>query len=195
MSDATEQGPSAASSRGAAPARRPNGWDTSTYRALRAIAHRQLAAERPDHTLDSGAVVHEAWLRLAAQRATPLDRAHFLALAARTMRRVLVDHARRHRASRRGGPARLAIGLDVLDAAAPALTSDTRSALLLALDEALDRLGALQPRLAAVVECRFFAGLTEDETAQALGVSTRTVARDWLAARAWLRGALRDDDA
>lgn len=152
---------------------------------LRTIAARLLRHEAPGHTLQPTDLVHEAYLRLAGgPSATPEDRAHFLAIAARAMRHLLVDHARRRRAAKRGGgasPVRITneqVGID--------LSFDE----LLALDDALDRLGELDGRLRQVVECRFFGGLTEPETAQALGVTTRTVQRDWARARAWLYSEL-----
>ena len=165
------------------------------YDELRRVAHRQLGAEQAGHTLCTTAVVHEAWLRLVDQeRAQWADRAHFFAIAARLMRRVLVDYARRHRAGRRGGPGLSLLPLEVLDQGDPAAASVAeRADSLLALDEALERLQRVDERLARVVECRFFAGLSEVETSQALGVSQRTVARDWRMARAWLHEALRDD--
>lgn len=167
------------------------------YRELKRIAHRQLAAEPGGHTLSTTAVVHEAYLRLAEQsRANWADRGQFFALAARTMRRVLIDYARQHQAVRRGGPGRSAIALQFLEHAdSQAISVPDRAESLLALDEALERLSSMDPRLARVVECRFFAGLTEEETADALGVSQRTVARDWRMARAWLHEALRNDAA
>ena len=165
------------------------------YADLRRIAHRQLAAEPAGHTLCTTALVHEAYLRLSAQtHAQWVGRAQFFAVAARTMRRILVDYARRHWAARRGGAGRRPVALDEADDAG-ALAVAERAGELLALDEALERLGALDERLARMVECRFFAGLTEAETAEALGVSTRTVARDWLMAKGWLYRELRDDVA
>jgi RNA polymerase sigma factor (TIGR02999 family) len=162
------------------------------YDELRRLAHRQLAAEPVGHTLSTTALVHEAYLRLADQtRAAWSDRRHFLAVAACAMRRILVDYARQHRALMRGGPERRPVALDELDAAGIAVT--TRADELLALDEALDRLGALDERLARLVELRYFAGLTEDETAEVLGVAKRTVARDWTRARGWLYQELRGD--
>ena len=161
---------------------------TLTYAELRRIAHRQLALERGGHTLSTTAVVHEAWLRLAEQRGLgQMERPQFFAIAARMMRRVLIDHARRYRALRRGGPDAVLVGLDVqeLDGAA-GIAVEERADDLLALDEALERLAALDVRLARVVECRYFAGLSEQETAAALGVSARTVSRDWTTARGWL---------
>jgi RNA polymerase sigma factor (TIGR02999 family) len=164
------------------------------YGELRRVAHRQLAAERADHTLSTTAVVHEAYLRLVDQtRASWEDRAQFFAIAARIMRRVLVDYARRRRALRRGG-ARRPISLeDVADAGAVA--APDRAEEVVALDEALERLALLDERLSRVVECRFFAGLTLEETAQALGVTRRTVARDWVKAKGWLYQELRADGA
>src|SRR5215207_2130451 len=148
------------------------------YAELRRVAHRQLAAETPGHTLSTTALVHEAYLRLADQtRAEWASRAQFFALAARAMRRVLVDYARRHRAARRGGARRRPVSLEdaEADGSVDALTVAARGDELLALDEALDRLAAVDARAAQVVECRFFGGLTEAETAEALGVSQRTV--------------------
>jgi RNA polymerase sigma factor (TIGR02999 family) len=163
------------------------------YGDLRQIAHRQLAAEPAGHTLSTTALVHEAYLRLANQtRAGWVNRAQFFALAARTMRRILVDYARRHWAQRRGGPGRRAVALEDADDAG-ALAAADRADELLALDEALERLAAVDERLARVVEYRFFGGLTESEAAEALGVSTRTVAREWLLAKGWLFQELRDD--
>ncbi|MEO6056387.1 MAG: ECF-type sigma factor [Gemmatimonadales bacterium] len=150
------------------------------YQELRRIAHRQLRQERPGHTLGTTGLVHEAYERLVDQ--THLDwhdRGQFFGAAALAMRRVLMDYARRNRAARRGGGAvRLTLGDDVAAA--------ERGEMLLALDEALDRLAALDRRLAQVVECRYFGGLTEQETAEALGVTRRTVQRDWAKARGWL---------
>lgn len=156
------------------------------YDQLRQVAHHQLGAEPAGHTLSTTALVHEAYLKLVDQsRVQWQDRAHFFAVAARAMRRILIDYARRHRALRRGGssdgrrPA--PVSLDDVD-----LPVHERAEALLALDDALDRLERVQERLARVVECRFFAGLTEEETATALGVSKRTVAREWALARGWL---------
>ena len=148
---------------------------------LRVIAARLLRRESPGHTLQPTDLVHEAYLRLAGgPSADPESRAHFLAIAARAMRQLLVDHARRRNAAKRGGgvvPVRITseqVGVD--------LSFDE----LLALDDALEHLAAFDPRLRQVVECRFFGGLTEQETADALGVTTRTIQRDWVKARAWL---------
>ena len=167
------------------------------YRELKRIAHRQLGAEASGHTLSTTAVVHEAYLRLAGQaRAQWIDRGQFYAIAARTMRRVLIDYARQHRAGRRGGHERSAIAIELLEHSdSPAISIPERADSLLALDEALNELHRMDERLARVVECRFFAGLNEVETAEAIGVSQRTVARDWQMARAWLYEALRHDVA
>jgi RNA polymerase sigma factor (TIGR02999 family) len=164
------------------------------YQELRSVAHRQLGAEARGHTLSTTAVVHETYLRLADQsRVQWVDRSQFFAVAARMMRRVLIDYARQHQAERRGGPGRSAVALEVLERGdVAAISIPERAESLLALDEALEILGRLDARLARVVECRFFAGLSEVETAEALGVSQRTVARDWQMARAWLHEALRD---
>lgn len=155
------------------------------YAQLRAIAHNRLAAERADHTLNTTALVHETYVKLVDQkRVRWRDRAHFFAVAARAMRRILLDHARRHATARRGG-GRRRVPLD------PAtLTLRERADTLIEVDAALERLTTLDPRLGDVVEYRFFGGLTEEEIAEALGVTSRTVRRDWVKARgllyAWL---------
>ena len=166
------------------------------YEELARIAHRQLRLEVPGHTLSTTALVHEAYLRLVDQtRAQWADRAQFFGVAAHSMRRVLVDHARRHRAARRGGVHRRDIPLEALEASDAAnLAAGDRADILVAMDEALDRLAALDARQARVVECRFFGGLTESETAEALGVTARTVARDWVKARGWLYQELHRDE-
>jgi RNA polymerase sigma factor (TIGR02999 family) len=152
----------------------------AVYGQLRRIASRQLRNERLDHTLGTTGLVHETYLKLADQsRVQWQDRAHFYRVAAYAMRRILVDYARRHRAQRRGGELhRVTLGDDA--------TVAERGETLLALDEALQRLGGLNQRLSQVVECRYFGGLTEEETAEALGVTARTVQRDWAKARGWL---------
>ena len=167
------------------------------YVDLEGIAHRQLGLEAVGHTLSTTELVHEAYLRLVDQtRIQWNDRVHFFAVAAHVMRRVLVDHARRHHAARRGGPHRRAVSLEALDAATNgALTANQRADVLVAMDDALEQLAVLDARQARVVECRFFGGMTEPETAQALGVTERTVARDWVKARGWLYQQLSDDDA
>jgi RNA polymerase sigma factor (TIGR02999 family) len=156
------------------------------YEQLRRIAHRRMHAERPGHTLGTTGLVHETYLRLVDQtRVEWHDRAQFYALAARAMRRVLVDYARRYRTLQRGG------GLKRVPLTEDAALTE-RGEALLALDEALERLAALNGRLSQVVECRYFAGLTEEETAEVLGVTTRTVQRDWAKARGWLYLELRE---
>src|SRR5919199_366543 len=159
------------------------------YDELRRIARRELRRERVDHTLTTTALVHEAYLTLVDQsRAQPGDRVRFFAVAATAMRRVLIEYARRRRAAKRGGGER-PLSLD--ETAVAATDSAER---LLALDDALTRLAALDPRQARVVECRYFGGLTEEETAEALGVTARTVRRDWVKAKGWLYRELHDDD-
>ncbi len=167
------------------------------YRKLKRIAHRQLGAEAGGHTLSTTAVVHEAYIRLAGQaNAQWVDRGQFFAIAARTMRRILIDYARQHQAARRGGQGRSAVALEFLEYGdSHAISIPERAESLIALDEALDGLRRMDERLASVVECRFFAGLSEVETSEALGISQRTVARDWRMARAWLHEALRNDIA
>jgi RNA polymerase sigma factor (TIGR02999 family) len=178
------------------PAReRLDGMWPQVFDELKRLAHARLRAEREDHTLTTTALVHEAYLRLAEQRFLDVDdRAAFFAQAGRAMRRILVDYARRHRALRRGGGiANIPIDIDSATQDgkhAPQLAVAERSDEIVALDESLERLSALQPRAARVVECRFFAGLSESETALALGVTPRTVARDWVKARAWLQADL-----
>jgi RNA polymerase sigma factor (TIGR02999 family) len=162
------------------------------YEQLRQVAHRQLGAEPTGHTLTTTALVHEAYLKLVDQtRAQWQDRAQFFAIAARAMRRILIDYARRYRAARRGGgPDGPATPVSLDNAELPVAE---RADALLALDDALDRLGEMDTRLAQVVECRFFAGLTEAETAAALAVSQRTVAREWALAKGWLYQELRSE--
>jgi RNA polymerase sigma factor (TIGR02999 family) len=162
------------------------------YHELRALARRQLRRERDSHTLNTTALVHEAYLKLANQRRVPwLDRTQLFAIAARVMRRILIDYARQHQAEKRGGRSEK-VPIDGLDPAVQdrVANAEERAELLTALDEALTRLAAIDPRLAQVVECRFFGGLSEEETAMALGVTARTVRRDWVKAKNWLRSAL-----
>lgn len=155
------------------------------YDELHRLAHRHLAHERAGHTLTTTALVHEAYLQLVDQeRAAWQNRAHFFALAAQAMRRILLMHARRHQAAKRGGGLRPLPLDDVL------LVSAERADALVALDEALARLEALDARLGQVVELRYFGGLTVEETAEMLGRSPATVKRDWRTARAWLHRAL-----
>lgn len=156
------------------------------YDELRLLAHRHLSDEH-GRTLGTTELVHEAYLRLVDQtRVQWNDRAHFLGVAAIAMRRILVDRARSRHTLKRGG-ARVSVPLDSID-----LSADDRVDLLVALDEALDRLRALDDRQASVVECRFFGGMTEEETAEALGVGLRTAKRDWAKARSWLYTELYD---
>ena len=155
------------------------------YEELRRIARRQLRNERIGHTLDTTALVHEAYLKLIDQtRADFTDRAHFFAVASNAMRRILVDYARRYLADKRGGaPRRVSLTDDML-------VAEERADTLLAVDESLNELARIDPRLSRVVECRFFGGLTDEETAQVLGVTARTVRRDWTKAKAWLHKML-----
>jgi RNA polymerase sigma factor (TIGR02999 family) len=156
------------------------------YGELKRIAARQLRSERPGHTLCTTALVHEAWLELSnLDRIKWQNRNHYLALAAQAMRRVLVDHAVARRAQKRGG-GRQAETLDD----DPLVIVQARAAELLDLDDALRRLAALDERQARVVECRFFAGMSIEETAAALDVSPATVKREWALARAWLNREL-----
>jgi len=160
------------------------------YEELRRVAHRQLRSERGDHTLSTTALVHEAYVRLVDQtRVRWVDRSHFFAIASRAMRRVLVDYARQHRAAKRGGEPRPV----TLDEAAIAIEGRTET--LIALDESLTRLAVLNERLCRVVECRFFGGLTEEETAVVLQVTSRTVRRDWVKAKGWLFQEMQADVA
>jgi RNA polymerase sigma factor (TIGR02999 family) len=156
------------------------------YADLRRMARAQMRRQRPGATLDTGGLVHEAYVRLVDERrAEWRDRRHFYAVAAMAMRQIVIDHARRRSRAKRGGGEQ-ATGLD--DAADPVARD---AAELLDLDRALASLETLDPRAARIVECRYFGGLNEQETADALGVSLRTVQREWLKARAWLRRALR----
>jgi RNA polymerase sigma factor (TIGR02999 family) len=156
------------------------------YDELRRLAHLRLARERPGHTLDSRALVHEAYLRLSAGTPAGLaDRARFFAVAARSMRTILIDHARARLAARRGGGA---VRLSLADAEETAAVQ--RDERLLALDDALARLAEVSEEACRTVEYRYFAGLTTEEIAQALGTSPATVRRRWEFARAWLRREL-----
>jgi RNA polymerase sigma factor (TIGR02999 family) len=151
------------------------------YDELRRVARRQLRGESPGHALQATALVHEAYLRLVdVDRMTLTSRAHFFGVAATLMRQIVVDYARRQRADKRGG----GVTMLSLDEASPAAW--TSSVDVLALDEALDALSAIDVRQCRVVELRFFAGLTIDEAATALGISPATVEREWALAKAWL---------
>jgi RNA polymerase sigma factor (TIGR02999 family) len=152
------------------------------YEELRQLAHQYLERERADHTLQATGLVHEAYLRLVDQSTTTWqNRAHFFGVAAQVMRRILVDYARTHRAEKRGGNwDKLAFD----EALAP---SEERSVDLIALDDALKDLLALDPRHSQIVELRFFGGLTNEEVGEFLQISPRTVKREWRMAKAWLR--------
>lgn len=157
------------------------------YGELRRLARQQLRRARPNQTLETGALIHEAYLRLADESALDLrDRGHFFAVMARAMRFVVVDHARRRGAAKRGG------GVDVATFEEDAVGAEQPAELVLAVHDAIETLESFNARLARIVECRFFAGLTDEEIAGALGLSTRTVQRDWLRARAWLQKALAE---
>lgn len=158
----------------------------AVYPELRRMAARQLRGERANHSLQPTALVHEVYLRLIdQQRVDWHNRAHFLAIAARLSRRVLVDHARRRQAWKRGMGLRAA-NLDDVDVAAATPAPD-----LVALDDALQRLAELDPRQARVIELRYFGGLSIEEAADVLGVSSGTVKRDWESARLWLFAELK----
>jgi RNA polymerase sigma factor (TIGR02999 family) len=158
---------------------------SAVYDELRRVAHRELRHERGDHTLGTTALVHEAYLKLVRlDRVEWQSRAHFYAIAAQAMRRILINHATAKRTQKRGGGVSPATLDDASDEAVA--MADERADELLALDEALGRLEALDARQARVVECRFFGGMSVEETAAALGISPATVKRDWVAARAWL---------
>jgi len=157
------------------------------YKELRRIAKRYFRKERSDHTLQCTALVHEAYLRLAENRGILWQsRAHFYAVAAQMMRQILVDHARRRARAKRGGLQEKLPLNEALELAQPKASLD-----LLTVDAALDELAALDAQQCRIVELRYFAGLTIDETADALGVSRTTVQRDWASARAWLFQRLR----
>jgi RNA polymerase sigma-70 factor (ECF subfamily) len=162
------------------------------YQELHRLAHRHLGRERDGHTLQTTALVHEAYLRLVDQKgARWRNRAHFMAVASQMMRRILVDYARGRGYAKRGGGARQASFDEAL------VVSDERAADVVALDEALNALAQFDERKARMVEMRFFGGLSIEETAEVLGVSPGTVMRDWTLAKAWLQreisGENRDD--
>ena len=160
------------------------------YDKLRRIAHQQLRGERSEHTLSTTALVNEAYLKLVnISQVEWRDRAHFFAVAARLMRRVLIDYARARKRVKRGGHAVHVTLAEAQDVPLGVAADD-----LLAVDEALARLEAQSERQCRVVECRCFAGLSLDETAEALGISVATVKRDWTFARAWINRALASSD-
>ncbi len=152
------------------------------YDELRRIAGAQMARERVGHTLQATAVVHEAYMRLVGdQEVEWQSRAHFFAIAAKTMRRVLLDYARQHRAGKRGGEGARKVDID-----AELLIAHDRFEDIVAIDEVLGRLSAMDPEQGRIVELRFFAGLNVEETAEVMGISPRTVKREWRLAKAWL---------
>ncbi|HEY6065720.1 MAG TPA: sigma-70 family RNA polymerase sigma factor [Thermoanaerobaculia bacterium] len=155
------------------------------YGELRKLAGGYMRGERPDHTLQPTALVHEAYVRLVDQRAVDWhNRAHFFGIAAQMMRRVLVDHARRRQAAKRDGAVyRISVGDDLADAG--------RDPELLDLDQAMEALSKLDPRQARIVELRFFGGLSVEEAAEVMGISPATVKREWQTARAWLAREIR----
>jgi RNA polymerase sigma factor (TIGR02999 family) len=165
-------------------------WDALlpvVYGELHGMAHRQLGRERADHTLSTTALVHEAYLKLLEGESPHWDgRNHFFAVASRAMRQILTDYAKARNRQKRGGGA---IHISVDDVMPIAVR---RSDELIALDEALTALDAVNPRQCRIVECRFFSGMSIEDTAQALGISVTTVKRDWVVARAWLNQALSD---
>lgn len=157
------------------------------YRELRRLAASYMRRERPDHTLQPTALVHEAYLKLVEQRAVNWqNRAHFFGVAAQLMRRILIDHARGHLRQKRGGEIQK-VSLDEALA-----FSDQQAEEVLALDESLQRLARLDPRQARVVEMRFFAGLNVEEVAEVLQLSPKTIKRDWSVAKAWLYADLKE---
>jgi len=160
------------------------------YEELRRLARHFMRLEGPGHTLQTTALIHEAYLRLVEQRETTWqNRAHFFAVAAQSMRRILVDHARASQTAKRGGNAEI-ISLDE----EPIGFSQEKSGELIALDEALTRLADLSPRQTQIIELRFFGGLSVEETAEVLQIAPRTVKRDWRVARAWLHREVRNSN-
>lgn len=152
------------------------------YTELRRLAHYYLQRERSDHTLQSTALVHEAYMRLAGQNPPQWqNRAHFFGIAAHVMRQILVEYARAHGAAKRGGASVCKLTLDEALEVQQKIDVD-----VIALDGALDRLSQMDPQQARIVELRFFAGLTIEDTSEVMGVSPATVKRDWTSARAWL---------
>lgn len=157
------------------------------YNELRRMADRYMRREREDHTLQTTALVHEAYIKLVDQHSVAWQsRAHFFGIASQVMRRVLIDHARGHVREKRGG------GEQNLPLDEALVFTPGRSDAFLALDEVLDRLAALDGRQAKIVELRFFGGLTVEEVAEVLAISPKTVKRDWRVAKAWLHGALKE---
>jgi RNA polymerase sigma factor (TIGR02999 family) len=175
-----------------APDRLDDSLVPAVYQELRRLAHSYLRGERPGHTLQATALVHEAYLRLVAQHpAIWEDRSRFIGTAAHLMRQILVDYARGRRRDKRGGKNHHRAPLDESMAIIDPIHADRWEAL----DAALDRLATLSPRQTQIVELRYFGGLTIEETAALLELSEKTVKRDWAAARAWLRRELGDPPA
>ena len=157
------------------------------YKELREIAHYHLQRERPGHTLQSAALVHEAYLRLADQKPFEADnRAHFLAVASRLMRQILVDYARSHAAAKRGADLRVELDMALI-------LPQERNAEVIALDEALKKLSQIDEHQGQIVELRFFGGLSIEEIGEVLGISRSTVKREWNVAKAWLVREMRRD--
>ena len=155
------------------------------YAELRRMAHRFMRRERPDHTLQSSALVNEAYIRLIdCHQVDWQNRAHFFGIAAQMMRQILIDHARRHARARRGG------GLRQVSFEETAVVSVERAAELIALDDALNDLAAFDISKSRIVELRFFGGLTNEEVGEVMGMTLRTVEREWRKAKAWLRRAI-----
>jgi len=156
------------------------------YEELKSLARSYMRRERPDHTLQTTALVHEAYLRMVRQRTVDWqNRSHFFGIAAQLMRRILIDHARGHLRAKRGG------AQEILPLDGAIVFSPEHSAELVKLDHALERLSKLDARQSRIVELRFFGGLTVEETAEFLGISPKTVKRDWSVAKAWLHAELR----
>jgi RNA polymerase sigma factor (TIGR02999 family) len=165
----------------------PDAFDhliAAVYPELKKLAHFHLVGERPGHTLNTTAIVHEAYVRLSGSKGNWVDRRHFLRASSKVMRHLLVDHARKRNTDKRGG------GAKVLTLEENRLISADDSLAVLALDDAIKEMREIDPRLEEIVECRFFTGLSVSETAEALGISTRTVERGWQRARAYLLSAL-----
>jgi RNA polymerase sigma-70 factor, ECF subfamily len=162
---------------------------TLVYDELRRLASRYMGRERKDHTLQTTALVHEAYLRLVDQEKIQWqNRSHFFAIAAQLMRQILVDHARKHRSSKRGGSV-FRLSLDEATIAAEQHPED-----VIALHEALEELASIDPRKSQIIELRFFGGLTVEETAEVLKISPVTIMREWRLARAWLYRELKGKD-